>query len=136
LDIEEYFDIKEYPEAKIVKNFKVLIGDWLTSVTLFKGKLETRMVRVLPFWKCENIWDPERLFILDREEQICTESVENRKSKRPQTIPSTLLFGKTEEHGFVFVGITSRTRAGVSVSTFLPFHCNFIFEAFQQELCI
>uniref|UniRef100_A0AC35F4Z1 Uncharacterized protein n=1 Tax=Panagrolaimus sp. PS1159 TaxID=55785 RepID=A0AC35F4Z1_9BILA len=130
------FDPHEYPTAKIVKNFKVLIGDSLAAVTLFKGKLETRMVKVLPFLKCENIFDPERNFILDREEQICTESVENRKSKPPQTIPSSLLFGKTEDYGFVFVGITSRTRAGVSISTFVPYHCDFISQAFNREICI
>uniref|UniRef100_A0A914QIV7 Uncharacterized protein n=1 Tax=Panagrolaimus davidi TaxID=227884 RepID=A0A914QIV7_9BILA len=133
---EKYFDIEEYPKAKIVKNFTVLIGDSLAAVTLFKGELETRMVTVLPFSSCEDVFDPANLYTLDSNEQICTEAVENRKSNPPLTIPSSLLFGKTEDHGFVFVGITSRTRGGVSVSTFVPFHCKFLFQSLTQEVCI
>uniref|UniRef100_A0AC35FHY0 Uncharacterized protein n=1 Tax=Panagrolaimus sp. PS1159 TaxID=55785 RepID=A0AC35FHY0_9BILA len=136
LNTEKYFDPQEHPAAKIVKNFKVLIGDFLAAVTLLKGKLETRMVKVLPFSECENIFDSKKLYTLDRDEQFCTEEVDNRQSYRPLTIPSSLLFGKTQDHGYVLVGIASLTRDGVSVSTFVPFHCNFLFESLKQEICI
>uniref|UniRef100_A0AC34FNX3 Uncharacterized protein n=1 Tax=Panagrolaimus sp. ES5 TaxID=591445 RepID=A0AC34FNX3_9BILA len=104
LETEEIFDLEEYPVAQIVKDFKVGVG-----------KLEVRTVKVLRFSKCKNAFDPMKMFLLDEDEQICTQEVETRQPKYPQTIPSTLLFGKSEEFGFVFVGITSKTKDGVFI---------------------
>uniref|UniRef100_A0AC34F3I3 Uncharacterized protein n=1 Tax=Panagrolaimus sp. ES5 TaxID=591445 RepID=A0AC34F3I3_9BILA len=95
----------------------------LTFVYMFPdGRLTSGTTKVLDFKKCEDHFDPEKVYLVDKDEQFCTKEINNDLGNDPIDLPAALLFSY-EGDKWHFVGIESKAGDGVSLVTFAPYHC-------------
>uniref|UniRef100_A0A914QXL8 Uncharacterized protein n=1 Tax=Panagrolaimus davidi TaxID=227884 RepID=A0A914QXL8_9BILA len=80
-------------------------------------------VKVKNFSECHKQFDPENLYLLDEEEQICTARVYKKLGDDPVALPAALLFEK-KDNKFYLIGIESKAEGELSLSTFAPYHCD------------
>ena len=113
-------------------------------------------VEVLPFEKCQAAFDPDDLFILDEDEQVCTTVSQNDWGFKDGEISTGLLFTSVDQTNLVgiqsmvkknkdgecklftnkIVLLTMESISDIGVSTFVPYHCDFFKETLSQEICV
>uniref|UniRef100_A0AC35G4S7 Uncharacterized protein n=1 Tax=Panagrolaimus sp. PS1159 TaxID=55785 RepID=A0AC35G4S7_9BILA len=80
-------------------------------------------VVVKDFSECQKQFDPENVYLVDAEEQICTTRVNPELGDDPIALPAALLFEKKDNKVYL-IGIESKAEGGLSLSTFAPYHCD------------
>uniref|UniRef100_A0A914PJU0 Uncharacterized protein n=1 Tax=Panagrolaimus davidi TaxID=227884 RepID=A0A914PJU0_9BILA len=80
-------------------------------------------VEVKDFSECQKQFDPENVYLVDAEEQICTTRAYPELGDDPIALPAALLFEKKDNKVYL-IGIESRAEGKLSLSTFAPYHCD------------
>uniref|UniRef100_A0A914PCX1 Uncharacterized protein n=1 Tax=Panagrolaimus davidi TaxID=227884 RepID=A0A914PCX1_9BILA len=99
----------------------ILIAKYLNNQGRYNTE-EIVNVTVKNFSECEKQFDPENVYLVDEEEQICTERIAPKLGDDPIALPSALLF-QVKNKKVYLIGIESKAEGELSLSTFAPYHC-------------
>uniref|UniRef100_A0A914QX48 Uncharacterized protein n=1 Tax=Panagrolaimus davidi TaxID=227884 RepID=A0A914QX48_9BILA len=116
-------DKKTKPAILSKSSKKPIPGSKLIAQIYYNREAYNVEVEVKDFSECQKQFDPENVYLVDAEEQICTARIYKKLGDNPIALPAALLFEKKDNKVYL-IGIESRAEGELSLSTFAPYHCD------------